>query len=111
MDQGHDEWLQDGPFKTAGYAKPGESAAALIRRYRAEMIRRPETDPKQAHKKEWVEASADLALAIDKLWAKHQPAGGGKLPLEKQQGARASRPWRKRTTALSFGIIDGAGHK
>ena len=54
MDQGHDEWLQDGPFKTAGYAKPGESAAALIKRYRVEMIRRTEADPKQAHNKEWV---------------------------------------------------------
>lgn len=83
MDQGRDEWLQDGPFKTAGCAKPGESAAVLIKRYRAEMIRRTEADLKQAHKKEWVEASADLAFAIDKVWAKHQPAGGGKLPLEK----------------------------
>ena len=45
--------------------------------------------PKQAHKKEWVEGSADLAPAIDKLWAKHRPtAGGAKLPLEKYQGAR-----------------------
>ena len=83
MDQSRDEWLQDGPFKNAGYAKPGESAAALIQRYRAEMIRRTEADPKQAHKKEWVEASADLALAIDKLWAKHRPAAGSKRPLEK----------------------------
>ena len=58
MDQSDDQWLQDHAFKRSGEARPGESAPALIKRYRAEMIRRTEADPAQAGKKAWGEASA-----------------------------------------------------
>ena len=51
MDQSGDPWLQDPVFKRSGEARPGESAPALIKRYRAEMIRRTEADPAQAGKK------------------------------------------------------------
>ena len=48
MDQSDDQWLQDPAFKGSGEARPGESGPALIKRYRAEMIRRTEADPAQA---------------------------------------------------------------
>ena len=44
MDQSGDQWLQDPAFKRSGEARPGESAPALIQRYRAEMIRRTEAE-------------------------------------------------------------------
>ena len=39
------QWLQDPAFKRSVEARPGESAPALIKRYRAGMIRRTEPDP------------------------------------------------------------------
>ncbi len=84
MDQSGDEWLQDGLFKKSGHAKAGEKSAALIERYRKEMLRRVETNPRQAHKKAWVEASADYALTIDKLWKQHPSGTGEKEDLNKQ---------------------------
>jgi hypothetical protein len=80
MDQSHDQWLQHPVFKQTGNARPGESAPAPIKRYRAEMIRRTEADPAQAGKKAWVEASAAYALTLDKLWARHRQATGKKAP-------------------------------
>ncbi len=67
MDQSDDQWLQDPAFKRSGEARPGESAPALIQRYRAGMIRRTEADPAQADKKPWIEASTAYALTLDKL--------------------------------------------
>ena len=80
MDQSGDPWLQDPAFKRSGEARPGESAPALIQRYRAEMLRRTEADPAQAGKKAWVEASAAYALTLDKLWARHRQAIRKKPP-------------------------------
>ena len=80
MDQSHDPWLQHPVFKQTGKARPGESAPAPIKRYRAEMIRRTEADPAQADKKPWVEASAAYALTLDKLWARHRQSYQKKAP-------------------------------
>ena len=63
-------------YKRSGETRPGESAPALIKRYRAGMLRRTEADPTQARKKAWVEASAAYALTLDKLWARHRQACG-----------------------------------
>ena len=62
MDQRGDQWLQVPAFKRSGEARSGETAPALIQRYRAEMIHRTEADPAQAGKKAWVEVSAAYAL-------------------------------------------------
>ena len=80
MDQSDDQWLQDPAFKRSGEARPGESAPTLIKRYRAEMIRRTEADPAQSGEKAWVEASAAYALTLDQLWARHRQATRKKPP-------------------------------
>lgn len=80
MDQSDDQWPQDPAFKRSGEARPGESAPALIQRYRAGMIRRAAADPAQAGKRTWVEASAAYAPTLDKLWVRHRQAIPKKAP-------------------------------
>ena len=81
MDQSDDPWLQDPSTKRSGETRPGESAPALIKRYRAGMLRRTEADPTQARKKAWVEASAAYTSPSTNFGpGTGQPSEKGPLP-------------------------------
>ena len=76
MDHSDDQWLQDPVLKRSGEARPGESAPALIKRYRAGIVRHTEADPgRQVENNKYEGTLAVEQQGTQERWLPQESAG------------------------------------